>query len=329
MSGRRVVLLARAGGARDRIEAALNDAEAELAGTFDPGTATLDEVRAALPDAVLVLLDPSLEHDLERFAPLLADAALDVVYEDADVAGRREGWEAARWARHLRAKLQGHDDVLPPASAGSLVDGPANWQRPLPDMEQLQRDVAAMPELAQHVAVAPPAGAVVAVAGTGGPDALRQLLSGLPAGFPRPILLWQRIDGGQYDRLVRQLGRASALPVLLAKAGDAAQPGRAYVVPDGVGVQAGCAGLHFVAGVGAPVALAALQQSDSALLLLSGADPALVDAAMAMRWAGGLALGQSRENCFDPAASDALVARGGEALGLAGLSRQLLDRWPA
>lgn len=329
MSGRRVVLLARAGGARDRTEAALHDAGAELAGTFDPGTATLDDVRAALPDAVLVLLDPALEQDLERFAPLLADAALDVVYEDADVAGRREGWEAARWARHLRAKLHGHDDVLPPASAEALADAPVTGQRFLADMEQLHRDVAAMQDVPQDVGVAPLPGAVAVAAGTGGPDALRQLLSGLPAGFPRPVLLWQRIDGGQYDRLVRQLGRASALPVLLAKAGEAAQPGHAYVVPDGVGVQAGRAGLDFVAGVDAPVALAALQQSDSALLLLSGADPALVDAAMAMRWAGGLALGQSRENCFDPAASDALVARGGEALGLAGLSRQLLDRWPA
>jgi chemosensory pili system protein ChpB (putative protein-glutamate methylesterase) len=48
-----------------------------------------------------------------------------------------------------------------------------------------------------------------------------------------------------------------------------------------------------------------------------------------MALAGGLALGQSTENCFDPAASNALVARGGEAMGLAKLPLKLLQRWPA
>jgi len=74
---------------------------------------------------------------------------------------------------------------------------------------------------------------------------------------------------------------------------------------------------------------AALRAEDSALLLLSGTDVALVDQAMAMRWGGGWVAGQSAEQCFDPAASNALVARGGEALGLAQLAQQLLQRWPA
>ena len=45
--------------------------------------------------------------------------------------------------------------------------------------------------------------------------------------------------------------------------------------------------------------------------------------------AGGIAVGQSDENCFDPAASNALVARGGEAISLAKLPLKLLARWPA
>ena len=65
------------------------------------------------------------------------------------------------------------------------------------------------------------------------------------------------------------------------------------------------------------------------LLLLSGADPALVDRALALAMAGGIAVGQSDENCFDPAASNALVARGGEAISLAKLPLKLLARWPA
>ena len=325
MSARRVVLLARAGGARDRSEIALRDAGTTMAGAFDPGSATLDEVQATGPGAVLVLLEAALEHELDRFAPLLHDDRLVVVYEDADVAARREGWDTARWARHLRAKLQGHDEVLP--RVGDPPDPASHDAAFAAEMEQIQRLVEALPELQMDRNLPSEPGAVVVAAGTGGPDAVRQLLAALPAAFPRPILLRQRIAGGQYDRLVRQMDRVTDMPVRLAQAGEAPRAGHVHVVPDGLGVQRIPGGLRFVED-DAP-GLAALNQADSALLLLSGADVALVDAAMAMRWAGGLALAQSRDHNFDPAAGDALVARGGEALGLAALSRQLLERWPA
>ena len=131
-------------------------------------------------------------------------------------------------------------------------------------------------------------------------------------------------------RPVRQAGAADgpgdANAGATGRSRRAPRAGHVYVMPDTLGLRADAAGVAFAEG---DPGIAALRQADSALLLLSGADPALVDAAMSMRWAGGLVLGQSTENCFDPAASDALVARGGEALGLAELSRQLLDRWPA
>ena len=331
MSDRRVVLLARAGCARDRTEAALREADAALVATFDPAHAVVDEVRATAPEALVVVLDPVVEQQLDRFEPLLWDPSVDVMYEDADVAARREGWEAARWSRHLRAKLHGHDDVLPPGAAEAASVDPG---RPVPDAAAtnagleaattpLRLEIAAVPAQAPAT---PAMGAVVVAAGTGGPDAIRQLLGGLPPGFPRPVLLRQRIDGDQYHRLVRQMARATAMPVSLAEVGDVVQAGHVYVMPAELGLHAGDRGLAFVPGA---LGLDALRQADSALVLLSGADPALVDAAMAMRWAGGLVLGQSAENCFDPAASDALVARGGEAVGLAELPRQLLDRWPA
>ena len=59
-------------------------------------------------------------------------------------------------------------------------------------------------------------------AGIGGPDAVRKLLAELPPDLSRPVLVQLRLDGGRYDNLVKQLERVSALPVLLAKAGEAA-----------------------------------------------------------------------------------------------------------
>lgn len=323
MSARRVVVLARAGAACDRTRAAVQQAGAELAAVLDPTAASEDEVRASAPDAVLVVLDPVAEAALDRFDALLADPALTVMFDDAEVAARRDGWEAARWARHLAAKLHGHQDVLPAVPGGAARD----FEQ---EMEDLTLEVAAMPPVAHHAkpTVAPANGAVVVAAGVGGPDAVRQLLGELPESFPRPVLLRQRIEGGQYDRLVRQMQRASRMQVMLAQSGEPLRAGTVYVMPDGLDVGEAPAGLHFVATAGEP-GFAALRAADSAILLLSGAPPALVDVAMAMRWAGGLALGQAAENCFDPAASQALVGRGGEATCLAGMSRQLLQRWSA
>jgi len=335
MSARkRVVLLTRPGSARERTEAAIVEAGADVAAVLDPGVANESDVRAAAPDALLVILDAATEQSLQKFDGVLGDPGLDVMFEEADVAAKREGWEAARWARHLGAKLYGHDDVLPRAKGAPQVADPyqrtnTGDSRFQAEMAALQLQVAAMPDVPQaRPAEAAKTGAVVIAAGVGGPDAVRQLLGGLPAGFPRPVLLRQRIEGGQYDKLVRQMQRATSLPVALAQPGDPLQAGTVHVLPDGIDVQDTPAGLVFAAIDGQP-GFAALSAGDSALLLLSGADPVLVDRALAISLAGGLALGQSTENCFDPAASNALVARGGAALGLAGLPTKLLQRWPA
>ena len=332
MNRKRVVVLARAGTARERTEAAIVQAGADVAALLDPVSADESDVRAASPDVLLVILDPQVEHALEKFDGVLGDPAIEIMFEDADVAARRDGWEAARWARHLQAKLHGHEDVLPPAreaaaSATSASDESLGFQA---EMDALSLQMAAMPDVPQSrpptSSTAP--GAVVIASGVGGPDAVRQLLGELPLSFPRPVVLRQRIEGGQYDKLVRQMQRAAQMQVVMALAGDTLKPGTVHVLPDGLDIVVAPAGLVFAPVDGEPI-YAALRAEDSALLLLSGADVGLVDHAMTMRLAGALVVGQSADYCFDPAASNALVARGGEALGLAQLAQTLLQRWPA
>ena len=333
MNRKRVVVLARAGVARERTEAAIAQAGADVAALLDPASASEADVRDAAPDVLLVILDPLVEHALDKFDGVLGDPALEILFDDADVAAKRDGWEAARWARHLQAKLHGHDDVLPPSRDATVAAPVAASPEPQgfqAEMEALSLQIAAMPDVPQSrtPASSTAPGAVVIAAGVGGPDAVRQLLGGLPANFPRPVLLRQRIEGGQYDKLVRQMQRAAQMQVVMAQAGDALQPGTVHVLPDGLDLQAAPAGLVFAPTDGEP-AYAALRAEDSALLLLSGADAGLVDQAMAMCLAGALVVGQSADYCFDPAASNALVARGGEALSLAQLAQKLLQRWPA
>jgi chemosensory pili system protein ChpB (putative protein-glutamate methylesterase) len=135
----RVVLLARAGEARDRLGAALADAGAELVLAADPLSTDPRDVAQARPGAVVVALEPAVEDALERFEDVLSDPAVTVLFEEAELAARRAGWDAARWVRHLSAKLRRHDDVLPPGR-----EDERDWQPtpgPLPERADLALDL--------------------------------------------------------------------------------------------------------------------------------------------------------------------------------------------
>ena len=395
---RRVALLARPGEACERLRAALREAGGEIVLEADPSALTAEALSAASPQAVLVALDPAVEDALDRFDSVFGDPAIAVIFDEAELAAKREGWDAARWVRHLAAKLHQHGDVLPPgrdpdddirgeslleeavelqpgrpitpeqrhadaqfapfadeaasvaatvpsepqpgvaASGGleltddidamSLAVDTADDARFKHDIADLERRISSMELVGEPAARGPdlPRGAILILAGIGGPDAVRQLLAGLPEGFPRPILINQRLDGGRHDRLVQQMARATSLAVHLAKAGTLAAAGEVYIMPPELGLADTDAGLRFDAGV--PL-LASLPPSDSAVLLLSGSDPADVDTALGLAARGALIAGQSPEGCYDAAAPNALIARGGSAGTPADMVKQLLQRWPA
>ncbi|MDQ2701432.1 MAG: chemotaxis protein [Pseudomonadota bacterium] len=170
-------------------------------------------------------------------------------------------------------------------------------------------------------------GAVLVLAGIGGPDAVRQFLAAIPDGFARPVVVRQRLDGGRHDRLVQQMQRATTLPVALAEAGTRLQAGRIYILPDGMTTQPQGDDSVFSA-TDAPVpVLAGLPAGDSAILLLSGSDPDAVPEAMAAAAQGAIVAGQAVEDCFDSAATAALVAAGGEASAPADFAQRLSTRW--
>lgn len=128
----RVVLLARAGKAADHLAEALRQAGAELLVAVDPANADEAALRALNPQAVLVALEPSIEPMLDKLEGLLSDPALTVIYDEADVAAHRAGWDAARWARHLSAKLRHDSNVLPPGTESDQDWQPSPGQIPKP-----------------------------------------------------------------------------------------------------------------------------------------------------------------------------------------------------
>jgi chemosensory pili system protein ChpB (putative protein-glutamate methylesterase) len=535
-SSRRAVLLARPGAACERLRSALADAGANLVLEADPTTLPLDTLGQAAPQVVVVALDPATEDVIERFDPVLADPSVEVIYEEAALAATREGWDLARWVRHLAAKLHGHGDVLPPGhepegmeapdptpppravdvaapvsvpaetpaptmarepNAGApavavavveaVIEAPAPvavaasvmaiaepqiqfthettsspfdpvaaeaafdavevvelppalasvelsfaaeapmavvteaelviepfessfdyeiadraapvFESTMPDVVEFavgepRVDVQApaesaapvlifdasrdgTPAVATRAEVAAPAapdwsfaedasaevaakreadpdhkfqrdlgdierrisslelvedrpvtqlgGAVLVLAGIGGPDAVRQLLGGLPEEFPRPVLVQQRLDGGRYDRLVAQMQRATPLQVRLAEPGLIAMAGTIYILPAEVSINVTESGMRFIEGNGD--VLATLPPADSAVLMLSGGDPAQVDAAMNLSWGGALVAGQAPDGCYDAVASSTLIARGAQSGQPVELAARLAERW--
>jgi chemosensory pili system protein ChpB (putative protein-glutamate methylesterase) len=456
----RVALLARPGAACDNLQAALRQAGADVVAVQDPGDGDPSAIAAAHPSAVLVALEPAVEDALERYDTVLSEPGRLVIYDEVAIAARREGWAAARWARHLAAKLGGHGDVLPPgagndddddilpaapvfreaipappaqqddalalesmeydtdavhlgvepaqeealAQAGNGIDfggftpemmaamtielepaavspksidagadAPAMPESSPVDTMSLEMEapVAEMPAAPAAPSPATPAaapapvrfnldemslvdiepavkaagsrqapspgesdtageggeGAVVVLAGIGGPDAVRQFLAGLPGGFARPIIVRQRLDGGRHDRLVRQMQRATALPVELAEAGRRLVAGHVYILPDDMTTAGDSGATMFVATSGPVPVLAGLPAGDSAVLVLSGSDPAAVPELMDAARDGALVAGQSPEDSFDGAAAAALLAAGGESHTAAELAQRLSSRW--
>jgi chemosensory pili system protein ChpB (putative protein-glutamate methylesterase) len=406
---KRVALLARPGEARERLRVALHEAGAEIVLEDDPNALDAEALGNSAPQVVLVALEPAIEDSLERFDSVLHDPAVAVIFDEAELAARRQGWDAQRWARHLAAKLHGHRDVLPPGReedvglqlepglpvtpaqlhegdnvsdylasvAGMALELPSDdfaytgsFQARETDEQVIDADAwlrsasapaetPSAPPLPETPSAVPPPlppaapaasgfdlsrlelepleggglasarvqGAVLVFAGIGGPDAVRKLLADLPTGFPKPVMVHLRLDGGRYDNLVRQMERVSHMPVLLAEAGKNADAGHVYVLPGDVVpfVDAGAVG--FRPGAVIHTVIPQLPPTDSAVLLLSGSDTALVDAAAALGDEGALVMGQSQEGCYDPAAPKALAARGADLGSPAQIAQRLTDRW--
>lgn len=388
-----MVLLSRPGAAHDRMREALEQAGAQIVLDADPTATDEASVLAVGPEVVLVVLDAAVDEAIDRFGGLLGNPSIEVIFEEAELAASRVGWDAARWVRHLSAKLRHSDDVLPPGREPDattevapvdvhasmdlvtieLGDEVANYASHHPaeatvqiapmelglveqdddapqitveglelddddpvaagrfrdEMTDLESRIASM-QLVDDAGPAIVRGAVLVLAGIGGPDAVRQLLGALPEAFPRPVLVQQRLDGGRYDKLVAQMQRATTLPVRLAEPGESAQAATVYIVPPNVGVQSEANGLAFIdlPEDRAPIdVLDALPAGDSAVLLLSGSDPAQVDTALKCAAAGALVAGQSLDGCYDAQAPGALAARGGESGKPHELAARLAARW--
>jgi chemosensory pili system protein ChpB (putative protein-glutamate methylesterase) len=72
------------------------------------------ELVGSSADVVVVDLDDPSDEDLDRLYETVEGGHPRLVFNDADASRGLEGWDRARWARHLAAKLVGTPPVNPP-----------------------------------------------------------------------------------------------------------------------------------------------------------------------------------------------------------------------
>jgi two-component system chemotaxis response regulator CheB/chemosensory pili system protein ChpB (putative protein-glutamate methylesterase) len=88
---------------------------------YEAAPANLDLAALAKSGArvVIVNLDAELEEHLDDVYGLLDDDRYSVVFNDAQASSSLSGWDQARWARHLAAKILGDADIDPPRPEGA------------------------------------------------------------------------------------------------------------------------------------------------------------------------------------------------------------------
>lgn len=116
---RTVALLGRADGALQSLRRALEELGAQVVFEGDPAAVQADQVLRSGAQTVLVNLASGVEDDIDHLESLFDDPSVNVVFNEAEVSSQLEGWDLARWARHLAAKVMGHERTIPPPPPGA------------------------------------------------------------------------------------------------------------------------------------------------------------------------------------------------------------------
>ncbi|TAN08654.1 MAG: hypothetical protein EPN38_01610 [Rhodanobacteraceae bacterium] len=160
---------------------------------------------AARARAALINLD-SFEW-LDTIGAQLSKAGVAVVFNDPEISSQLEGWEHARWLRHLVAKLRGSDDYDPPRPVvGTAAPVTGTPVVPAPA-------VTAAPSV-------PPAVAAVAAA-PASPAAIESVLPSPPAALPAVEL---PLSAREIDTLTADFAAAPGVDAAVAPAGDSPGP---------------------------------------------------------------------------------------------------------
>lgn len=290
------------------------DPELQVVGTARDGIDALEKVETLRPDVITLDVEMPRMDGLEFLRQLMATRPVPVVM--------------------LSSLTQEGADTTVEALALGAVDFAGKPQR-LTTIHQISDDLVAKVKRAARARVVqttPPRRTAIAEPGptaispvragargmwqnllvigssTGGPRALRQVLSGLPADLPTPVLIVQHMPPGFTRSLAANLDQCSPLRVREAAAGDVLERGVALVAPGGYHMTPTREGVirldqgPTVNGVRPSVDVTllgtvAVYGGRVLAVVLTGMGHDGLDGAMALKRAGGIVLAEHESTC--------------------------------
>lgn len=221
-----------------------SDPGIEVIETAKDGPHALEKLQRVRPDVALLDVEMPRLDGLSTLDRIVADFGLPVVMCSTRT---RAGAEAA-----LEALRRGAVDFIEKPTSKALASGQATVEivsrlrnavnarvrvaqssstsAPPPRTGQRQRSPH---EAIRQLALKATPELIAIGTSTGGPPALEQILTQLPAGFPLSIVIVQHMPPGFTEMLAQHLNRVCQITVREATDGETLQPGVALIAPGG------------------------------------------------------------------------------------------------
>ncbi len=178
------------------------------------GLETTRRIMAERPTPIVVIADAIEDSSLRISMNALRAGALSVV--EKPVATTHAGYDAVATEICTQLRIMAAVPVIRRRPIGSEWAGRVGAV-PAPLSATLR-----VPETASILAIA---------ASTGGPPALARVIGGLPANYPLPVLVVQHMGAAFMEGFAAWLNGVVGLTVTVARDGERAEPGHAYVAP--------------------------------------------------------------------------------------------------
>jgi len=201
-----------------------NDSEISVVGEAMNGEKAVSEVHRLSPDLVIMDVNMPVLDGIQATARIMKEHPVPILIfsseEDADLG--------------FRACQAGAVDMLRKPDIGRLNDGPF-FRRFRELLLSIKREKSASarstPAGEDRTGRAESLRLVVMGASTGGPAAIRSILSALPADIEVPFALVQHLEAGFETGYVDWLGKSTGLAVKLVTDQTMMRPGCVYVAP--------------------------------------------------------------------------------------------------